>query len=213
MIETLYGTIFETNAATCSVILECMGVGYRVAVSANTLSRLPAPKYGPDGEPKPSDPVRLYTHMAVREDGVELFGFFTREELDVFRLLIGVSGIGPKAGMSILSLLTPAKLASAVALGDAKTISRAPGVGPKTAARVVMELKDKLAKLYPVLPADAGDEGRAAAPKSNSMADAREALAALGYSRSEIAAAMKKADPEADVETIIKSALAVLMKN
>ena len=213
MIETLYGKIFEVSAAACAVILECGGVGYRVAVTANTLSTLPSPRFAPDGTTIDAEAptVRIYTHMAVREDAVELFGFATREELDTFRLLIGVSGIGPKAGMSILSLLTPKKLASAVASGDAKTIARAPGVGPKTAARVVMELKDKLAKLYPAGVRDEG--GKPAAPLSDGMADARDALAALGYSRSEIAAAMKHVDPASDAETIIKSALAVLMKN
>ena len=214
MIETLYGKIFEINATACTIIMECGGVGYHVTVTANTLSKLPSPKFAPDGTTLESAPIRIYTHMAVREDAVELYGFATREELDVFRLLIGVSGIGPKAGMSILSLLTPKKLAAAVASGDAKTISRAPGIGAKTAARVVMELKDKLAKLYPVDASSADEDGDviAIAHATNNLADARDALAALGYSRSEIAAAMKNVDPSADVEVIIKTALAALLK-
>ena len=218
MIETLYGRIFETDALTCSAIIECAGVGYKVSVTANTLAQLPAPEYEPDGTQVAGKPVRIYTHMAVREDGVELFGFYSREELDMFRLLISVSGVGPKAGMSILSLLTPKKLALVIAAEDTKSISRAPGVGAKTAARVVLELKEKVAKTFPQFtgsnvvepdaPAAAGKNA-----KSGSMADARDALIVLGYSRSEVAAAMKNVDTSKPTEAIIKGALAVLMKN
>lgn len=218
MIETLYGQIFETDAASCSVILECCGVGYHVTVTANTLSHLPSPKHAPDGTSLLSEPVRIYTHMAVREDAVELFGFYTREELNMFRLLIGVSGIGPKAGMSILSLFTPRGLASAVASGDTKSISRAPGIGAKTAARVALELKDKIPKAFPYFSSVSsdGEEAVPAAPAvSNAakLADVRDALTVLGYSRSEIAAAMKNLDMDAELEELIKAALAVLMKN
>ena len=217
MIETLYGKIFEVNAAACTAIIECAGVGYRVTVTANTLAHLPSPKFAPDGTELETPAVRLFTHMSVREDAVELFGFHTREELEMFRLLIGVSGIGPKAGMSILSLFTPRKLAAAVASGDVKGIARAPGIGPKTAARVALELKDKIAKSFPYFAEDSAesDDGIAApaAPANDKLADAKDALAALGYSRSEIAAAMKNIQPEEELEEIIKQALAVLMKN
>lgn len=216
MIETLYGKIFEMDAVSCAVILECCGVGYKVTVTANTLSKLPTPKFTPAGDPVEGVPVRLYTYMAVREDGVDLYGFYTREELNMYRLLISVSGIGPKAAMSILSLFTPRSLASAVAANDVKSISRAPGVGPKTAARVALELKDKIAKNFPQFndtSDDPGDYIPAAASPANNLNDAREALAVLGYSRSEITAAMKDADPAAPVEDIIKTALGALMKN
>ena len=218
MIETLYGQIFETDTSSCSVIIECCGIGYRVTVTANTLAHLPSKKYAPDGTALNSENVRLYTHMAVREDAVDLFGFYTREELSMFRLLISVSGIGPKAGMSILSLFTPKGLASAVAAGDTKSISRAPGIGAKTAARVALELKDKIPKAFPQFGADfAGEEdviGAAAVTKNaGKMDDVRDSLAVLGYSRSEIAAAMKNADMNASVEDNIKAALAYLMKN
>lgn len=217
MIETLYGQIFETDAASCVVILECCGVGYHVTVTANTFSHLPTPKHAPDGTSLLSDPVRIYTHMAVREDAVELFGFYTREELNMFRLLISVSGIGPKAAMSILSLLTPHGLASAVESGDVKSISRAPGVGAKTAARVALELKDKIPKAFPYF-ASVSDNSdiistAPAASNSGKLTDVRDALSVLGYSRSEIAAAMKNVDLDLEVEDIIKAALAVLMKN
>lgn len=215
MIETLYGKIFEMDAASCGIIIECCGVGYRVTVTANTLSKLPTPRFTPAGDPAEGTPVRLYTYMAVREDGVDLYGFYTREELNMYRLLISVSGIGPKAAMSILSLFTPRSLASAVAANDVKSISRAPGVGPKTAARVALELKDKIAKNFPQFSDsadDAGDFIPAANTSVSNLNDAREALAVLGYSRSEIAAAMKDVDPASPVEDIIKAALGQLMK-
>ena len=216
MIETLYGKIFEMDAASCGIIIECCGVGYKVTVTANTLSKLPTPKFTPAGDPVEGTPVRLYTYMAVREDGVDLYGFYTREELNMYRLLISVSGIGPKAAMSILSLFTPRSLASAVAANDVKSISRAPGVGPKTAARVALELKDKIAKNFPQFSSSTDDisEFVPAAPASsaNNLSDARDALAVLGYSRSEIAAALKDVDPASPVEDIIKAALGQLMK-
>jgi len=217
MIHTLYGRIFESDPLSCTVVIECAGVGYRLTVTANTISHLPAPKFAPDGTALEGETVRLYTHMAVREDNVELFGFYTREELDMFRLLISVSGIGPKAGMSILSLLTPQKLAAVVAAEDVKAISRAPGVGSKTAARVVLELKDKIAKNFPQFTSAADTEGDLPAPKagggqSSKLSDARDALAVLGYSRSEIAASLKNINPESSLEDIIRDALQSLMK-
>jgi Holliday junction DNA helicase RuvA len=215
MIETLYGKIFEINAASCAVIIECAGVGYRVTVTAPTIAKLPSPKFAPDGSTLDSPPVRIYTHMAVREDAVELYGFADREELDMYKLLISVSGVGPKAGLSILSLLTPRKLAAAVASGDSKGIARAPGVGPKTASRVVLELKDKIPKKFPHFTDryDTGDaEPSPAANPTAALADAKEVLQTLGYSRSEITAALKNVDPSAEADVIIKNALAALMK-
>ena len=216
MINTLYGILFMVDPVACSVVIECAGVGYRVQVSAGTLSRLPSPGYGPDGMPLESaEKVRLFTYMAVREDAVDLYGFATSEELDMFKMLISVQGVGPKAGMSILSLMTPRTLAMTIAAEDTRAISKAPGVGAKTAARVVLELKEKLGKLYPATdgiptPAASPSPGKTAA--SGKLADAQEALQVLGYSRSEIAAAMKHVDMEASLEEIIKKALAALMK-
>lgn len=219
MIETLYGRIFEMNATSCTVIIECGGVGYHVTVTANTLSHLPSPKFSPDGTQCVGDSVRIFTHMAVREDGVELYGFFSREELAMFRLLISVSGIGPKAAMSILSLFTPRGLATAVLADDVKGISRAPGVGAKTAARVTLELKDKIKKNFPeYTSASSGEkdiegEVQAVSGGGGKLEDARDALTVLGYSRSEIAAAMKNIDLTLPLEDIIKNALSALMKN
>lgn len=213
MIETLFGRILEINYTASYAVIECSGVGYKVTVSANTLSKLPAPVFEEDGLGLSGDPVRIYTHLAVREDAVELFGFSGRDELDTFRTLIGVSGIGPKAAISILSVFTPSSLAQAVYAGDAKSISQAQGIGAKTAARVILELKDKL-NIYLTSPSPAkGDQKTSQAPLSGKMGDVQSALSALGYSRSEIASAMKFVDGSLEVEEIIRQALAVLVKN
>lgn len=215
MIYTLNGKITETDIASSSVVIECGGVGYRLTVTANTFASLPLPVFTPSGDPDEGESVRVYTHMSVREDAVELFGFSTREELDAFRLLISVSGVGPKAAMAILSLLTPKKLALVVAAEDTKSISRAPGVGAKTAARVVLELKDKLSRAFPDAVSEHTDRGTdlsAAKKARGNVKDAADALAVLGYSRSEIATAMKNIDTSRSVEEMIKEALASLMK-
>ena len=120
-------------------VVDAGGVGYKLTISQNTYASLP---HTPD---KTAD-VKLYTYMAVREDGVELFGFGSSDELDAFKLLITVSGVGPKAAIAILSQLTPQKLTLAICSDDKKAIAQANGIGPKTAARIVLELKDKLKK-------------------------------------------------------------------
>ena len=215
MIYTLNGRITETDITSSSVVVECGGVGYRLTVTANTLASLPSLVHTPSGDLADGANVRVYTHMSVREDAVELFGFSTKEELDTFRLLISVSGVGPKAAMAILSLFTPRKLAFAVASEDTKAISRAPGVGAKTAARVVLELKDKLSRTFPDVAQDDASGATAPSPAAKTrgnIKDASDALAVLGYSRSEIAAAMKDVDTSLSVEEIIKESLASLMK-
>ena len=146
MINTLYGTLFLVDPVACSVVIECAGVGYRVQVSAGTLSKLPSPGYAPDGTPLVNaEKVRLFTYMAVREDVVDLFGFATAEELNMFKLLISVSGVGAKTAIGVLGAVSPERIAYAVSVGDVKAI-KAPGVGPKMAARIILELKDKIAK-------------------------------------------------------------------
>lgn len=215
MIETLYGKIFDVDRENGTLIIEAGGVGYAVTVNAGTIAALPPAEFSPDGTRLEGENVRIFTHMSVREDGVELFGFCTRDEIAMFRMLIGVSGIGPKAAMSILSIMTPRSLANAIELDDSKSIARAPGVGPKTAARVTLELKDKIRKAFPTL-AFADNSPSVSSParaeESAKISDTRDALTALGYSRSEIAAAMKDIDLTEDVEEIIRQALAVLMK-
>lgn len=152
-----------------SAVVDCGGVGYKLTVSMNTLSHLT----------ELGKKVCLYTHFSVREDAVELFGFYDTEELYAFRLLISVSGVGPKAAIAILSLLSPAKFAVAVSTGDTKTLSKASGVGAKTAARIVLELKDKVSATA------VADDGEAVVETARGgiMDDAIEALMVLGYQR------------------------------
>ena len=152
-----------------SAVVDCGGVGYKLTVSMNTLSRLT----------ELGKKVCLYTHFSVREDAVELFGFYDTEELYAFRLLISVSGVGPKAAIAILSLLSPAKFAVAVSTGDTKTLSKASGVGAKTAARIVLELK---AKVSATAVADDG-EAVVETARGGIIDDAIEALMVLGYQR------------------------------
>ena len=202
MIYCLTGELIFLDAVSMSAVIECAGVGYKVTVTGNTLTRL---------NMADKNKVRVYTHMAVREDAVELYGFATTEEMNAFKMLITVSGVGPKAACAILTVLTPDALAMSIAAEDAKAIAKAQGVGAKTAARVVLELKDKMAKNMPAAPAGAGATVTAHAAKG-SLADARDALIVLGYSRNEIAEALKGADPTADTEELIRAALAKLMK-
>ena len=122
-------------------VVDAGGVGYKFTVSGTTYDRMP-----PHLSVSEAPDVKLYSYMSVREDGVELFGFASLEELSAFKMLISVSGVGPKVALSVLSLLTPEQFALAVCSDDKKTISKASGVGAKTAARIVLELKDKLMK-------------------------------------------------------------------
>ena len=190
-------------ADATGAVVDCGGVGYQVTISANTANALS----GSLGQK-----VKLFTYLAVREDGVELFGFRTREELSCFKLLITVSGVGPKAAMSILSTMTPDRFAYAVCTEDAKALSRAPGIGGKTAARIVLELKDKISKDQM-----AGDLASlkelptAKAPvggTSGKVKEAEDALGVLGYSRAEIASVLRDVDTATlSLEDIIKVAL------
>ena len=188
-------------------VIDCGGVGYRLTVSMNTADAL---GYA-DGERT----VKLYTYLQVREDDLELFGFYTEDELASFRLLISVSGVGPKAAMAILSLFTPEKLALAVASEDIKAISRANGVGAKTAARVVLELKDKFKGISaPVgIPTLTGTAAGGALPSGGKLGEALEALTVLGYGRAEVTEALRKLDTTAmSVEQIITAALKYFSK-
>lgn len=187
-------------------VIDCGGVGYRLTVSQNTADAL---GYA-DGERT----VKLFTYLQVREDDLELFGFYTEDELASFRLLISVSGVGPKAAMSILSLLSPEKLALAVASEDTKAISRASGVGAKTAARVVLELRDKFKGLAPVgTSTTAGLTGAATAPSGGKLGEALEALTVLGYGRAEVTDVLRRIDTSAmTVEQIITAALKYFSK-
>ena len=185
-----------------SAVVDCGGVGYKMSVSKNTLARLT----------KRGEKVCLYTYFHVREDAVELLGFYTEAELEAFKLLITVSGIGPKAAMSILSVLTPEKFALAVTMSDTKAIAKASGVGSKTAARVILELKEKVAKSFPTESAAA--EGEVPVTDELVFGNTEEAIGALmvlGYSRQEAQAALKGVDPLLSLEDMITAALRKMM--
>ena len=186
-------------------VIDCGGVGYKLTVSQNTLAEL-------DRTANRTDKAKLFTYLAVREDDIELFGFYTEEELSTFKLLLNVSGIGPKAAISVLSAFTPDGLAKAVSAEDTKAISRANGIGAKSAARIVLELKDKLSYT--------GDTDTivtapsSPTPKSSGkFAEAAEALMALGYSRAEVNGVLAKINTAGlDSGDIIRLALAQFMK-
>ena len=142
MIYCLTGELIFLDALNYTAVIDCAGVGYKVTVTANTLTKL---------SPLTDKEVRVYTHMQISEaNGVELFGFFATDELEAFKLLITVSGIGPKGAVAVLSAMDPMQLSLAIAAEDSRAISRAQGIGAKTAARIVLELKDKFAKVFPV---------------------------------------------------------------
>ena len=199
MFYSLTGNIIMTDAS--SVALECGGVGFKCNASLNTLR-----KVGSAGSK-----VTLYTYLAVREDALELFGFYDQQELDCFKLLIAISGVGPKAALAVLSEMTPEKLALAVTNGDAKSVTKAQGVGPKIAQRIVLELKGKLS--VDVTGDDIGDIGAVSEASSSNVNEAIGALQFLGYTQHEASRAVRSLDPSLSVEDMIKKALAVLSKN
>ena len=199
-------THVESNIA----VLDVGGVGYKLTVSGTTCDALPPRSY--------SNPpmVKLYTYLAVREDDIELFGFATQTELASFKMLISVSGVGPKAAMSILSFLTPEKFALAVCTDDRKTIAKANGIGPKTAARIILELKDKMLKESGGAIPEVGETPSAASPSAQNrgkLSEAIDALVVLGYSRAEAMNALKDVDTATlELEEIIRVSLKKLMK-
>ena len=195
MFYSLTGKIVYSDITR--VAIECQGIAFDVTTSVNTLRRL-----GNVG-----DTATVYTHLAVREDGVELFGFYDNEELSYFRMLISVSGVGPRAAVAILSVLTPEMLALSITAGDVKSITKAQGVGPKIAQRIVIELKDKVSKM---VPARVGSEKltETAMPGCSGNCDeAVSALMALGYTNSEATHAVAPLDGSLSVEELIKLAL------
>lgn len=203
----------ELVAATLNMaVVDAGGVGYKMTVSENTYRALPRRT---DKNPV----VTLYTYLSVREDGIELFGFANERELSSFKMLLSVSGVGPKAAMAILSLLTPEKFALAVCTEDKKTISKATGVGPKTAARIILELRDKLMKETSIdedLSTAVLDHSAeaAGAPARGKTSEAMDALLVLGYTRAEAQKALSAIDTQAlSIEDIIKEALKKLMKS
>ena len=200
MFYYLNGVVAEMEANLA--VIDCGGVGYACATTNYTLSQL-----------KKGERAKLYTYMNVREDAVDLFGFSSQSELHSFKLLLGVSGVGPKAALAILSTNTPANLALAVVMGDEKALTAAPGIGKKIAQRIILELKDKLAKEQASFGPDTGGSVPLTVLPNDKAEEAGAALAVLGYSGSEVAAALKGIDIDTlPLEEIIRQALKRMVK-
>ena len=183
-------------------VIDCGGVGYACRTTNHTISKLNKGKA-----------AKLYTHMYVREDLVELYGFASESELGCFRMLIGVSGVGPKAALAILSSNTPEGLAMSIVSGNEKALTAAPGIGKKIAQRIILELKDKLAKGQLSTGGGESFAGGITVIPENKASEASAALAVLGYSQSEIAAALKGVDLDAlSLEDVIRQALKKMVK-
>lgn len=183
-------------------VIDCGGVGYACRTTSYTLSAL---QMGEEG--------KLYTHLNVREDAMELYGFASENERNCFQMLIAVSGVGPKAALSILSATTPEGLATAIITGNEKALTVAPGIGKKIAQRIILELKDKLAKgQLPTAEERYGGTGMTVIPQDKSS-EATAALAVLGYSPGEIAMALKGLDLETlSLEDTVRQALRKMIK-
>jgi len=198
----LNGILEFRDHNTC--VIDCGGVGYKLTVSLLTSETLSA---------KLGQKVKLYTHLAVREDGIELFGFGSNEERACFNQLTTVSGVGPKAAMSILSTLSPDKFSLAVCTDDVKAISKASGIGTKTAMRIVLELKDKISKDMMTLGSKISAEDVGLISSSSALSEATEALMVLGYDKASVLAALKGLDvSKMESGDIIKNALKKLAK-
>ncbi len=189
-------------------VIDCGGVGYKLSISGTTYDAMP-----PNRSVSEPPIVKLYTHLSVREDDIELFGFMKQTELATFKLLLTVSGVGPKAALSILSSMTPEKFAIAVCTDDKKTIAKANGIGPKTAARVILELKDKLMKESDGKLEMTASPSTPATGERSALSEAIDALIVLGYSRAEAMTALKDIDvSKTELQEMIRLALKKLMR-
>ena len=193
MIYSVKGELIHTEQGLA--VVECAGVGYACRTTANTLAKI-----------RSSSEVRLFTYLHVTENAVDLFGFADTAELACFKQLISVSGVGPKAALSILSDITPSKLALCISTGDSKTLTKSPGIGAKIASRIVLELKDKIAKEQHFSAAEL-NSAPVAAEAGSSLGEALTALAVLGFNPAQAQSALAGADPGASVEELIKYGL------
>ena len=200
MYSYIKGELTEVNLD--HIVVEANGIGYMIFVPTNTFSYLPSLH----------EDIKVYTYLYIREDAMILYGFLTKDDLEMFKLLITVNGIGPKGGLAVLSTLSSDDLRFAILSDDAKAIAKSPGVGAKTAQRVILDLKDKMSledafekKLEHNATAEAGDKSVISTVKN----DAILALTALGYSSTESMKAVSKVeiDDSMDVENVLKSAL------
>ncbi|MBE5939897.1 MAG: Holliday junction branch migration protein RuvA [Lachnospiraceae bacterium] len=185
-----------------SLLVECGGMGYNIFVPGTVF----------DSNCKIGREIKLYTYMSVREDAIQLYGFLTKEELAVYKMLIGVNGIGPKAGISILSTLSPNDLRYAVISDDVKAITAVPGIGSKTAQKVILELKDKL-NLEDVFESEVSTNKLTSSSADNVQNETVQALVALGYSQSEALKAIRSIEIDNDdtAETLLKKSLKKLI--
>lgn len=205
MLSYIKGTLVDT--ADDRVIVENQGLGYEILVPGSIIGRMPLI----------GETVSLFTYLYVREDALVLYGFFSKADLEIFKLLLGVSGIGPKGALGILSVLSPQELSLAIAMEDAKQITAAPGIGLKTAKKLIIELKDKVSRRLEEAGNPPFDTGSVSGEKTGTgnQLDAVEALTVLGYGRGEAVSAVKKAaadcGSDADVEELLQRALPYLL--
>lgn len=199
MIRRLRGTVVE--CAGGELILDVGGVGYQVFVAETALESLPAK----------GETATLFISTHVREDAIQLYGFPRREELRMFETLLGVGGIGPRLALTILSHMSPEALASAVMAGEERALTKIPGIGKKMAARMLLELKDKIKEFHMTGESEPSRQRRAALPADNRVDDALAALLALGFGEDDATAALREALSEesgtGDVQELIKTAL------
>lgn len=193
MIYSVKGTLIHIESGFA--VVDCGGIGYKVNTTTTTQREL-----------KLNSTVTLFTYMNVREDAVELFGFYTKGELTTFKMLISISGVGPKVALAILSELSSEQIAVAVAASDYKTLTRASGVGPKLAQRIVLELKDKI-KGVSVDGADSVVTKGSVIVDTGNIPKAVSALAVLGYSAADVTPVLSKLDPSLSVEEMISATL------
>ena len=199
MIYSLRGIFLKAEGNF--LVIECAGVGYRCLTSFYTQSKL---------KDKIGDEIIVYTYLNIRQDAVDLFGFIDEQELECFKSLTSVSGVGPKAALAILSQYSSEQVVSLVISGDSKSLTATPGIGVKTAQRIVLELKDKLSK---IINSERHSNNTAGfiAPSSN-HSEAIKALSVLGYSAQDVAPVVSSLDPNISVEELITLALKSMMK-
>ncbi len=195
MIYSVKGEVVHTEPNLA--VIECGGVGYACRTTFTTLSKLKGI----------GSQAKLYTYLNVTQDGIDLFGFYEQQELRCFQMLLSVSGVGPKAALSILSDISPEKFALTVATGDFKTITKSKGIGTKTAQRIVLELKDKIAKEQLSTPSSVDFSAVTEAVANTNTGEAIAALVVLGYTQAEAATVVSGLDASLSTEELIKQSL------
>ena len=201
MIYSVKGIL--TYVGPSFVVVECGGVGMKCFASTSTITQLSS--VGTE--------VTLLTYMSVKEDAIDLYGFLSQNELDAFKLLISVNGVGPKAAMSVLSALTTDKLSLAISCGDVKSIQAAQGIGKKTAERIVLELKDKMAGVAGVVQGTASVNAAQANAPGSATAEAVEVLVSLGFNQTDASVAVGSMQPGLSVDEMIRKGLKLLSSN